>query len=102
MKSTTIKDSLRNKYLVKTYGITQAIYLVMFKVNYGRCWICNKAPKAGKNLHVDHEHSKSKRVRGLLCWYCNKKIIGRFKLGDEWKFRAAAAYLESTKDWRVL
>lgn len=89
----------RDRYLRKTYGITQAIYITMLNKGSGMCWICKKLPKPGKNLHVDHDH-KTKQVRGLLCWLCNKKLIGRAKLADVWKYEAAAKYLASTKDWR--
>lgn len=91
----------RDKYLRKTYGITQAQYLRMLKVCSGGCWICLKLPKPGKNLHIDHEHS-SGRVRGLACWFCNKKVIGRHTSKDVDKFERVARYLRSTLDWRVL
>lgn len=42
-----------------------------------KCAICNKPRSAFKNkLAVDHNH-KSGKIRGLLCFYCNKRIIGR-------------------------
>lgn len=45
---------------------------------YGNfCGICEK-PRAHfkKNLSVDHSH-KTGRIRGLLCYRCNKFILGR-------------------------
>jgi hypothetical protein len=66
----------------------------------GACWICARVPKQGKNIPVDHDH-RTEQVRGLLCFLCNKKLIGRARREHAWKYRKAAEYLESTKDWRV-
>lgn len=42
-----------------------------------KCAICQK-PRSTfkKRLSVDHAH-KSGRIRGLLCYRCNKFIVGR-------------------------
>jgi hypothetical protein len=42
-----------------------------------KCSICGK-PRSNfkKNLSVDHSH-KSGRIRGLLCFRCNKFQLGR-------------------------
>ena len=45
-----------------------------------KCSICNKPRLAfKKNLSVDHAH-KSGRIRGLLCYRCNKFMVGRHTL----------------------
>jgi hypothetical protein len=42
-----------------------------------QCAICNKPRAAFKNkLSVDHNH-KNNKIRGLLCFRCNKFILGR-------------------------
>lgn len=42
-----------------------------------KCAICNRPRKDFKNkLSVDHSH-KTGRIRGLLCFYCNKYKVGR-------------------------
>jgi hypothetical protein len=42
-----------------------------------QCAICKKPRSAFKNrLSLDHNH-KSGRIRGLLCFYCNKRVLGR-------------------------
>lgn len=42
-----------------------------------RCAICNRhESEFKKRLAVDHSH-KNGRVRGLLCFYCNKYRLGR-------------------------
>lgn len=41
------------------------------------CAICRKPREAfKKNLSVDHNH-KSNKIRGLLCYRCNKFRVGR-------------------------
>jgi hypothetical protein len=91
--------TVRDKYLHKKHSITQAIYTRMLAEGGGRCWICRRKPKLGKNLCVDHDH-KTKQVRGLLCFLCNKRLIGRHRQEHAWLYHQAAAYLESTVDWR--
>jgi hypothetical protein len=88
----------RDKYLRATYGISQKIYLVMLKVGQGACWICLRKPKPGKNLNVDHCH-KTGRVRGLLCFFCNRRLLGRGRENPE-HHKRAAEYLMSEHDWR--
>lgn len=104
------KTNPRNAYLKRTYGITLEQYEAMLTLTNGGCWICGKPPKPGKHLNVDHEHpTKAQRkagvvfgkVRGLLCWFCNRYVIGRSKADVVWRYRKAAEYLESKIDWRT-
>jgi hypothetical protein len=83
----------RDRYLLKRYGITEKIYRLLLKAQGGACGVCRRPPRPGKNLHVDHEHQKGGggRVRGLLCFYCNKRRIGREK--DPSVFEACIRYL---------
>ena len=80
----------RDKYLQRTYGITQEQYDQLLKYQGGSCFICDKEPKPGKNLQVDHDH-KTGEVRGLLCWSCNHRFIGRER--DPNRFDMGAWYL---------
>src|ERR1700748_1002456 len=42
-----------------------------------QCALCQKPRHMfKKNLSVDHSH-KTNRIRGLLCYRCNKFVIGR-------------------------
>jgi hypothetical protein len=91
--------SVRDKYLRKHYQITEAVYQKMLAEGGGACWICGKKPKPGVNLNVDHCHATGK-VRGLLDFLCNKKLIGRSRVEHAYKYRKAAEYLENQKDWR--
>ncbi len=46
----------------------------------GKCGICKKAETEFKHrLSVDHNH-RTGQVRGLLCYRCNKFIVGRHTL----------------------
>lgn len=56
----------------------------------GGCAICASTPKS-RRLHIDHDH-KTGVVRGLLCFPCNRLLLGAHR--DPARLRAAAAYLE--------
>jgi len=99
----------RDKYLRKEYGITEAEYMKMLKVQDGKCALCGQVPKPTTNLHVDHEHvlgyqrmppeERRKYVRGLLDYRCNKFKLGRTTLSDA---RRIFEYLENPPARRVL
>ena len=98
--------SKRDKYLMSKYGINEAIYRDMLAAGNGACWICQRKPKPGKNLNVDHEHPRKNQtgggqVRGLLDFFCNKYLIGRRRKEHAGLFERAAAYLRSERDWRI-
>ena len=83
--------SRRDKYLRRKYGIDESVYREMLKAQGGKCAICRRPPKAGKNLHVDHDHV-SGLIRGLLDFRCNRRLVGRHRDGT--LLRAAADYLD--------
>lgn len=91
------KIKKRDAYLQRTYGITAKQYATMLKMRRGGCWICGKPPKR-RRLHVDHDH-RDKRVRGLLCYYCNKFIVARHTVDTA---RKLLAYLERGFDGRKI
>ena len=75
-----MKSKQRNAYLLKKYGITLKQYNAKLKEQGGKCAICKKPAKQfSRSLATDHNH-KSGRVRGLLCFYCNKFRVGRATL----------------------
>lgn len=48
-----------------------------FKRQKGCCAICGKHQSSFKRrLCLDHNH-KTLKLRGLLCFYCNKRLVGR-------------------------
>lgn len=76
----------------KRLGVGDAEYEVMLLEQGGVCAICGNPPKeGGRRLHVDHDHRTGK-VRGLLCFRCNR-FLPSFATA-EW-LRRAAAYVES-------
>lgn len=72
-KNTYARDTARDYWLQKTYGITEAQYDQMLAEQRGVCAICEKACTTGQRLSVDHDHDTGK-VRGLLCRRCNSAI----------------------------
>lgn len=76
--------------LMRTYGITPEQYDALLQFQGGTCFICDKPPKPGKNLQVDHDHVTG-LIRGLLCWSCNHRFIGRER--DPGRFYMGWCYL---------
>ena len=71
------KQAAKDKYLRNKYGITLAVYNEMLKDQKHQCALCGKhKSNFSKSLHVDHNH-KTGRVRGLVCYYCNRRRIGQ-------------------------
>ena len=73
-----------------SYGITLVERDALELKQAGVCLICKQT--SDKKLQVDHCHA-SLKVRGLLCWRCNRGL-GMFKDSPA-ALRAAAAYVES-------
>ena len=68
------RGKMRERHLIKNYGITAKEYEDMFKKQDGLCLICGKHhTESHKGLYVDHCHD-TKVVRGLLCNTCNLAI----------------------------
>lgn len=70
---------------LRRYGLTSRDWLVILKRQGGVCFVCSKVPPSGR-LNTDHEHVKGwkklppeerrRYVRGILCPWCNGKLIG--------------------------
>ena len=77
------------------FGITLAIYYLMFDLQGGACAICGTTTPGGRGktrtLVVDHCHATGK-VRGLLCPMCNT-ALGLAKENTE-TLRKMGKYLE--------
>ena len=81
------KEKVKDKRLYKTYGIKLKDFKAKQKEQHGVCWICQQLPRT--HLCVDHRHvpkykkmqpeEKKKEVRALLCFSCNKLLIGRLE-----------------------
>ncbi len=71
------KPTKRDKYLTAKYGITEAQYIAQLKSQGDACALCGKhKSEFSYNLHQDHNH-KTKKNRGIVCYFCNKFRIGR-------------------------
>lgn len=65
----------RETRLAAIFSITPAEYDAILAYQGGGCGICGRPPKEGKRLAVDHDHQTG-FVRGLLDFYCNKRVLG--------------------------
>lgn len=82
------------------YGLSPGRWEELLFLQEWLCAICSTELDAGKNTHVDHDHtccpdrgrSCGKCVRGLLCGPCNMGL-GHFN-DDPDRMRQAAAYVE--------
>lgn len=92
---------------LENYGLTETEWWEMLKAQGGVCAICGKTPSSGR-FNTDHQHGRQRGkwqdmephqrkalLRGLLCWTCNRLIVGRGVTIA--KLRAAVAYLEGWK-----
>lgn len=85
----------------KKYGMTETQYKIFINIQPG-CWICGRTKKndgSPLRLYTDHDHIDG-RVRGRLCYTCNRRLIGRRRHGI--LYRKAADYLDSTFDGRKI
>ena len=84
--------------LMRLYGITPEQYQELYDRN-GGCNLCGKTEEQeGKGLAVDHNH-KTGEVRGVLCGYCNHRVVGRHT--DPSLLRRMADYVEQSTGWFV-
>jgi hypothetical protein len=85
---------IKNRRLVRAYGITLAHYEKLLERQNGKCAVCGSTDPGTrrKNFCVDHCHIL-KSVRGLLCLSCNLGL-GKFK-DDPSLLLRAASYLTS-------
>ena len=101
LKGELTPEERKDKYLKERYGLSYRQYKEMLFQQKGLCKICLRPPKAGGlPLRVDHDH-KNHRVRGLLCYRCNHRLLGR-GLEDPFLHQQAALYLLDAFDGRLL
>lgn len=65
-------ERAHDRYVQKTYGLEAGEYARLLAEQDGRCAICMKRA-VRRRLAVDHDHTTG-RVRGLLCYFCNKYL----------------------------
>jgi hypothetical protein len=59
-------------------GLTIEEYEERLTAQGGVCAICGRPPNPKRRFAVDHNH-KTGQTRGLLCWICNLKVLGRLE-----------------------
>jgi hypothetical protein len=92
----------RRTRLKNTYGITLEQYDELFEKQKGCCAICNRHQSVFKvRLAIDHAHTgpNAGAIRGLLCNFCNHRLVGKHVDGD--LLRRMADYVESSTGWFV-
>jgi hypothetical protein len=70
----------------KALGVTDDEYARLLAAQDGHCALCPNTPKT-RRLHVDHDHATG-RVRGLLCYRCNRALPNY--VTEAWLYKAAA------------
>lgn len=90
------KDKARWARILKTYGITKEQY---DELDTGNCPICLRDWSDTVRPCVDHDHATGD-IRGLLCIWCNRRAVGRFR--DYSLVQRIADYLRAErKGWIV-
>lgn len=73
------KKRRQDYMLFFNFGITREQYDDILRRQKGCCAICGRhSDEFTKRLAVDHDHH-TKEIRGLLCSYCNRSILGRHR-----------------------
>jgi len=95
MGTVNIKNrKAKNSSLLRTYGITLEQYEEAFRRQKGECAVCHRHQDNFKTLLcVDHDHH-SNEIRGLLCTYCNRRVVGRYREESLVLLRSLVKYLE--------
>jgi len=89
------KEKARWSRILRVYGITKEQY---DSLDLGYCPICLRKWSATIKPCVDHDHV-SGEIRGLLCLYCNHRIVGRHRDAD--MLVRVSDYLRQKTGWIV-
>ena len=93
------KSAIRKTTLKRLYGITLDQYDEMLEKQNGCCAICDRhRDEFDRNFSVDHNHATGE-IRGLLCTYCNHRVVGRHRDGN--LLRKIADYIEQGTGWFI-
>lgn len=71
------KEKARWQRILRVYGLTKEDY---DSLNTGSCPVCVREFNDDVRPVVDHDH-KTGVVRGILCFYCNHRVVGRHRDG---------------------
>lgn len=84
------KEKARWQRIKRVYGLSQEDY---DRLDKGHCPICLRAWSDRVRPAIDHDHVDG-WVRGILCLYCNRTRVGRFR--DHQLVQRIADYLNQT------
>jgi hypothetical protein len=87
----------REGHYRRNYGLSLAEVDAMARDQKNRCLLCGRGP-GKRSLHLDHDHSTG-RIRGLLCYGCNR-AIGHFRDDPDLMLRAALYVMGGENDAR--
>ena len=94
-----INQSSRERRLQRVYGISIQKYNQLLEKQSFCCAICEKHQSKEKNsFAVDHNHFTGE-IRGLLCYYCNHRVVGKHR--DGILLRKIADYVDQGTGWFV-
>src|SRR5216683_2795115 len=83
----------KKPYFPKPAPLSNEDYESLLYYQGGGCAICGRAPSPGRRFARDHDHHTG-IFRGLLCYICNNRLLGR-GLESAQLHAAAATYLTS-------
>lgn len=89
----SVKKRRELSWRKRNISMTVAEYDARLKDQCGGCAICDKVKNDGRFLVVDHDH-KTGKIRGLLCDYCNRRLL--IPRNTAKILRRAAEYLEAS------
>jgi hypothetical protein len=78
--------------MARDFGLDDAEYVALLQSQGGVCAICCRPPQKIR-LHIDHNH-KTGVIRGLLCSWCNHRLLTGARDSVE-VLRSAVRYLEA-------
>ena len=85
------KEKARWRRILTTYGLSKDQYE---ELDSGSCPICLREWNETVKPVIDHDH-KTGEIRGILCRYCNHRIVGRHRDADILK--RVVLYLEKDR-----
>lgn len=92
-------DRKRASHLRNKYGLSLEQYSELLTRQNECCAVCERHhSEFTTRLAVDHNHITGE-IRGLLCNYCNRRIVGRHR--DSGILRRVADYLDKGTGWFV-
>lgn len=77
LKAKRRSTSFGDVHRLKRYGLTPEDYVELLQKQGGGCALCGSLHSQlsdKRRLSVDHDHGTG-RVRGLLCYICNTKVV---------------------------